>query len=430
MDSTLLLEDAYQRTVRLAHDRLQQPSADLRGLGGSHDERRSGVRSSVLESWNRSLNRLRDPAGARVRVAYEAEQLAEMRRRHPFHSIMPLLRSHLIEPAKDAGLLAALGDEQGRLLWVEGERSVRDRAETMGFIPGTDWSEEVMGTSAPGLALQSRKAVQISQAEHFAPDVHSWSCSAVPVTHPLTGQVLGIIDVTGGDDAVSSIVLPLLASTAKAAGAQLSQLYTPQRVLRSDAEAAGCELIVFGPEPALRGRGGRQISLTRRHAEILLLLHRFPDGISGSGLVERLWPVGGSEVSVRAEINRLRRAIDGIDGLHIDARPYRLRGRLSSDLERTSEALAQGDVDTALGQYRGPVLPDSDAPGVREIGAEVDAHMRETLLQDGTWQQLWRYADLPDFRDDVEVLMTVLRLAPPEAVERNAAVVRLEALGC
>ena len=43
--------------------------------------------------------------------------------------------------------------------------------------------------------------------------------------------------------------------------------------------------------------------------------------------------------------------------------------------------------------------------------------------------QLWRFANLPDFRDDVEVLMTVLRLAPPEAAERNAAVVRLEALG-
>src|SRR5699024_11650921 len=105
--------------------------------------------------------------------------------------------------------------------------SVRDRAETMGFIPGTDWSEEVMGTSAPGLALQSRKAVQISQAEHFAPDVHSWSCSAVPVTHPLTGQVLGIIDVTGGDDAVSSTVLPRLASTAQTAGARRYQRYPP-----------------------------------------------------------------------------------------------------------------------------------------------------------------------------------------------------------
>ncbi|WP_209372331.1 GAF domain-containing protein [Brevibacterium renqingii] len=430
MHSTLLLEDAYQRTVRRAHDRLQTPSSMLGEPERNPDGHSDGVRASVLESWGRSLDRLRDPAGARVRVAYEADRLAEVRRRHPFHSIMPLLRSHLIEPAKDAGLLAALGDEQGRLLWVEGERTVRDRAEAMGFLPGTDWSEEVMGTSAPGLALQSKKAVQISRAEHFAPDVHSWSCSAVPVTHPLTGRVIGIIDVTGGDDAVSSIVLPLLASTAKAAGARLSQLYTPQRALCADTEAAGSELAVFGPSPALQAPDGTTVPLTRRHAEILLLLHRFPDGVSGSGLVDLLWPVGGSEVTVRAEINRLRRAIEGLGDLRIEARPYRLRGELSSDLERAREALSQGDVDTALGQYRGLVLPDSDAPGVREISAEFDALIRETLLQEGTWQQLWRYADLPGFRDDVEVLMTVLRLAPPEAVERHAAVVRLEALGC
>ncbi|WP_181274812.1 helix-turn-helix domain-containing protein [Brevibacterium oceani] len=430
MHSTLLLEDDYQATVRLAHDRLQPSSSRLGASVDGSDSRPGGVRSSVLESWNRSIDRLHDPAGARVRVAYETDQLAEVRRRHPFHSIMPLLRSHLIEPAKDAGLLAALGDEQGRLLWVEGERAVRDRAEAMGFLAGTDWSEEVMGTSAPGLALRSGSPVQISQAEHFAPDVHSWSCSAVPVTHPLTGQVIGIIDVTGGDDAVSSIVLPLLASTAKAAGAELSQLYRPKHMDRSGAEEVRSELSVFGSAPTLQAPEGAKVSLTGRHAEILLLLHRFPDGISGSGLVDRLWPVGGSEVTVRAEITRLRKAIDGLGGLRIDARPYRLLGDLDSDLDRTCAALARGDVDTALGHYRGPVLPDSDAPGVREIGDEVDALVRETLLQDGTWQQLWRYASLPDFRDDAEVLMAVLRLAPPEAAERNAAVVRLEALGC
>ena len=223
-------------------------------------------------------------------------------------------------------------------------------------------------------------------------------------------------------------MLPLLSSTAKAAGAQLSQLFTPQQ-MNTGAEAAGTRLTVLGPSPALEGPDGTRIPLTRRHAEILLLLHRYPDGISGAGLVERLWTVGGSEVTVRAEINRLRRTICSLGDLRIDARPYRLRGDVDSDLERTVQALASGDADSALEQFTGSVLPDSEAPGVREIGAEVDALMRATLLQDGTWQQLWRFANLPDFRDDVEVLMTVLRLAPPEAAERNAAVVRLEALG-
>lgn len=422
MTSTPLLRDDYQAIVRQAHDNLAAlTSAPTPALG---------VRTNVIESWNRSLDRLRDPAGVRIQVAYEADQLAEVRRRHPFHSIMGLLRSHLIEPAKEAGLLVALGDEQGRLLWVEGERAVRSRAETMGFLPGTDWSEDVMGTSAPGLALRTGSAVQISQAEHFSADVHSWSCSAVPVTHPLTGKVLGIIDVTGGDDAVSSIVLPLLNSTAQAAGAGLSKLYMPDSAgMTSAAGRTDTYLSVTGPTPELTAPDGKRLALSKRHAEILLLLHRNPSGITGSGLVDQLWPLGGSEVTVRAEITRLRRTIEHLGDIHIDARPYRLQGHFGSDVERVHQALGRGDVETALGLYRGRVLADTDAPGVREVSSELEALMRESLLQNGTWQQLWRYAALPDSRDDVEVLMAVLRLAPPEAPERNAAVVRLEALG-
>lgn len=422
MQSTPLLRDDYQRIVRRAHDNLASLTAP--------ETSGPGVRPAVLESWNRSLGRLRDPAGVRVRMAYEADQLAEVRRRHPFHSIMGLLQSHLIEPAKEAGLLVALGDEQGRLLWVEGERAVRNRAESMGFVPGTDWSEDVMGTSAPGLALRSGSAVQISQAEHFSAEVHSWSCSAVPVTHPLTGQVLGIIDVTGGDDAVSSIVLPLLNSTAQAAGVGLSKLYTPDSGELSPAGTGqGAYLEVTGVRPQLSGPDGARITLSGRHAEILLLLARNPGGISSAGLADRLWALGGSEVTVRAEIARLRRTIDHLGDLRLDARPYRLRGDIDSDVERTHRGLAQGDVETALNFYQGHVLPDSNAPGVREIGAELQALIRESLLQNGTWQQLWRYAGLAEAREDSEVLMSVLRLAPPEAPERNAAVVRLEALG-
>ncbi|MDN5587856.1 MAG: transcriptional regulator [Brevibacterium sp.] len=423
MHSTPLLRDDYQRIVRRAHDNLATLTAP--------ETSGPGVRSAVLESWNRSLGRLSDPAGVRVRMAYEGDRLAEVRRRHPFSSIMGLLRSHLIEPAKEAGLLVALGDEQGRLLWVEGERAVRGRAESMGFVPGTDWSEAVMGTSAPGLALLSGNAVQISQAEHFCAEVHSWSCSAVPVTHPLTGQVLGILDVTGGDDAVSSIVLPLLNSTAQAARAGLSELYTPDSGGLPPARTGqGAYLEVTGARPQLSGPDGARMTLSGRHAEILLLLQRSHSGISSAGLADRLWALGGSEVTVRAEIARLRRAISHLGDLRVDARPYRLRGDIDSDVERTHRALAQSDVETALNLYQGQVLPDSEAPGVREIGAELDALMRENLLQNGTWQQLWRFAGLPEARDDSEVLMSVLRLAPPEAPERNAAVVRLEALGC
>lgn len=75
-----------------------------------------------------------------------------------------------------------------------------------------------MGTVAPDVALRTGSVVQISQTEHFASEVHSWGCSAVPVKHPLRGEIIGIIDITGGDGEVSSTVLSLQTSTAKAPG--------------------------------------------------------------------------------------------------------------------------------------------------------------------------------------------------------------------
>src|SRR5690606_33984617 len=129
-------------------------SVFLTQLLRAHEELRSGAepsaaswtgRAPVLASWRRAL--------ATVPPSYSAvlkgEALASARRAHPFSSLLPLLRSRLIDPAVEAGLMVALGDAQGRLLWVEGRRQLISRADAMGFAAGADWSEQAMGTSTP-----------------------------------------------------------------------------------------------------------------------------------------------------------------------------------------------------------------------------------------------------------------------------------------
>ena len=66
---------------------------------------------------------------------------------------MPVIRRLLVDDATDAGLLVAVSDAAGRLLWVEGEHRLRTRAEAMHFVAGADWSEAEAGTNAPGTAL-------------------------------------------------------------------------------------------------------------------------------------------------------------------------------------------------------------------------------------------------------------------------------------
>ena len=94
----------------------------------------------------------------------------------------------------------------------------------MHFVEGASWGEDIAGTNAPGTALALDHAVQIYGGEHYRRPVQPWSCSAAPVHDPLTGALLGAIDVTGGDHVASPHVLTLVRATAAAAESELRWL--------------------------------------------------------------------------------------------------------------------------------------------------------------------------------------------------------------
>ena len=423
-------DSAYQARLLRAHEDLRS-HAELR-------DQRDLIRAPVLDSWRRSLAAVPAPDAAADAVL-AGEELAAARQAHLFSAVLPLLRSRLIDPAVEAGLMVALGDADGRLLWVEGRPQLISRADDMGFAAGADWSESVMGTSAPALALTTTSPMQVVGAEHFHEAVHPWSCSAVPVLHPHTRETLGVLDVTGSTDAVSPLVLPLLEATARAVQDELRARLPVDPAAREPvparrrrdlplSPAAPVELLLTGRRTALLRHGGRTIELSGRHAELLTLLHLHPDGISGGELAEQLHGDRAAEGTVRAEVVRLRKVLSTVDGLEIASRPYRLAGAVASDLRRARAALARGDAEGALAHWSGDLLPASEAPAIHRLGRREGAHLRELLLERGTAAQLWRYAQRPEADGDLEVLMAILELAPADAPERSAAVARAHAL--
>ena len=97
-----------------------------------------------------------------------------------------------------------------------------DRAGRMNFVEGAEWSESEAGTNALGTALAVRHPVQIFTGEHYNTVVHPWSCSAVPVRDPDSGQLLGIVDITGGASIASPYALALVRATVRAVEAELA----------------------------------------------------------------------------------------------------------------------------------------------------------------------------------------------------------------
>ncbi|MGW6128657.1 GAF domain-containing protein [Cellulomonas sp. NPDC055163] len=428
-----------------------------------------GIRTVVADSWVRSARSGVDPESPAPTVDLTDAELVAHRRNHPLGAALPIVRRLLVEGGVGEGIVAALTDENGRLLWVDGDPAVRRQLDGVGFVEGASWGEEQTGTNAPGTALATRSPVQVFAAEHFTRSVHPWSCTAAPVRDPSTGRVLGVLDVTGREHLASPLVLRLVTATVMAvelelAAARAAEGAPPRRfrergatsvrppelarldvlgtaggVLRLGVEAAALGAGAEGGAVRLDGAGawaaagrgnhraadgGHQLSL--RHAEMLLLLATHPRGLSVDELAVLLHPGDLSDVTVRAEVSRLRRVVGPLLG---PSRPYRLAAPVTTDVHDVRRALARGDLLGALAQYVGPVLPRSVAPGVEQLRDELCAELRSAVLASSDAVAVERWVATDEGTEDWHAwqhLMSLCTTGSPPWVRARG---RLERLG-
>jgi len=165
----------------------------------------------------------------------------------------------------------------------------------------------------------------------------------------------------------------------------------------------------------------RTSTLTGRHADILVLLSRHPEGLSADHLAMLLDDKDLDVVTIRAEVSRLRRVIGAG---YIESRPYRLLSPIASDLGDVFGALQAGDVDRVLTHYTGELLPQSVSPGIARLRTELSASVRGAVLtasSTGNLALLRRWLDLPEGRDDRHGWRLLHDRAASGSVERAQA---------
>lgn len=375
----------------------------------------SSVRSLVLDSWQRSMREGVDPAADAPPLTLDKAGLADARDASPLRGALPMIRSLLTEPAAGDGHVVAVGDDRGRLLWVEGDAGLRSRAEGIGFLPGASWSESDAGTNAPGTALTLNAPVQIFASEHFRGPVQPWSCTAVPIHDPHSGRVLGVLDVTGREHVASPQALAMVRATAMA----VEQWLAAQRPTTAQAQ-----LVVLGLDRAELRRGDT-IKLSARHSEIIYLLSAHPQGLTGERLAVMLHEHEIPLVTVRAEMARLRKIL-GEQALL--SRPYRLTEDIVTDAAEVLEALDRGDPRAATRLYAGPLLPNSQSPEITEARADLRARVRRAALASRDPEALLLFARGDDGRDDIEVIEAALATLPAQSPKRIGLMARLDGL--
>ncbi|BCJ35106.1 transcriptional regulator [Actinocatenispora thailandica] len=380
------------------------------------------VRQVVAESWRRSAASGIDPDQHWAPVELTDDVLRDLRADHQLAAAMPVVRRLLLESAGMDGLIVAVGDAAGRLLWVEGDRQLRARAESMHFLAGSNWGERHAGTNAVGMALAVDHSVQVFGAEHFARRVVPWSCSAAPVHDPDTGAVLGFVDVTGGDHVAAPHTLALVRATAVAVESELrvQRLARPRPVVAPEP----AQLTVCGDVGRLR-LPHRGVELSLRHAELLLVLSEHPAGRSAEQLAVALYPGTAPGVTVRAELSRLRALLPE---LALRSRPYRLGRPVATDLAQARALLARGSWRRALALAGLPVLARSQAPEVVALRAELAAQLRAAVLASRDATALVRFADSELGAGDTEVVRATLAALPADSPRRREFAVRLARL--
>lgn len=411
------------------------PAALSRYLNAAHDEFVSSgrgdpaLRRLVIDSWRRSIDGGLDPEAVLAAIRIDDDLLREVRESHPLAAGMPVIRRLLVESAADAGLLVAVSDAAGQLLWVEGDASLRARAEGMHFVPGADWSEASVGTNAPGTALALDRPVQIFGPEHLARQVTPWSCSAAPIHDPDTGAILGVLDLTGGDEVATPQSLTLVRATVAAVEAELriARLDPPRSTAAVEVSGwrAAPTLQVLGRHGAELRYGGTTSRLSLRHSELLLLLADAGDGYTTAELALALNDDDQAQVTVRAEMSRLRGVLGPVE---LGSRPYRLTTSVTTDVSRVRDELRAGRLRRAVAAYRGPVLPTSTAPGVERMRDELHMLLRSSLLASDDADAILSFADTTHGRDDFQIWAKALDTLPLSSPRHSQVAAHVAAL--
>ena len=374
------------------------------------------VRHTVADSWRRLAGSGLHPDRLAPEDRLTDDALEQARHASPLHAALPVLRRCLGSFAEDSEHILVVADARGHLLWTEGHNSVLDATQSIKFKPGMLWDEASVGTNAIGTALATRHPVQIFSAEHFLADQHPWWCSAAPVHSPHTGELLGVIDLSGPQHTAHPHSLALVQAAAALVERELA-------LQPAGIRATEWVRVMTRHTPTLALADGRTIPLSLRQAEVMVLLLMHPGGLSAEELTLLLYGDAGKSGSSRALMSRLRT----VAGPALTSQPYRLAPGVGSDFDEVRAALRAGDVSQVLSGYDAPLLAESQVPAIEDRRREIDQGVRRACLT-GTLDQQWSWLESHAGQDDLVGLEQFIDRVPPTDFRADMAHSRRMAL--
>lgn len=176
----------------------------------ARDRDRAVVPHRLVASWRRS-------AGYGVSLdAVHPEFAGDVDDRSLFFESGHQVLSELHETLADEPVSLMLTDPDGLVLnRVCSNRVLLDALDGVSLAPGFDYSERTTGTTGLGLALADRVPTLVRADQHYCTRLWGYTCAAAPVADPVTGDLVGSVNLTTWSQQSSRLLLALARTAAR-----------------------------------------------------------------------------------------------------------------------------------------------------------------------------------------------------------------------
>ncbi|MHA7222839.1 GAF domain-containing protein [Arthrobacter sp. RHLT1-20] len=403
----------YARTLRDAHE------STISGTPNPH------LSPSLAKSWQRSLASGINPDQHRPVHRHEVSEARSLSAGHRLAAVMPAL-SHLLADETATGRhLLIVTDHEGEVLWRIGSKQALKLADSLEFVEGADWSESGVGTNAISEALVTGAPAQLFSAEHLVRTHHDWACTASPIRDPLTGEVIGVLDVSGPFESVTPDSLRLVRCGVRFAEELLKSTAPPDgriwrrgqplrrddRTPRDGGAQSQLTLRLLGDAPSAAIDGGALRPITLRRAEILALLASRAQGWSADELAYEIHGDEGTGATIRTEMHRIRSTVGNV----VEANPYRFSSavRVVTDASDVAGHLREGRVGEAFAAYPAKLLNRSLNLSIGFMRDELNVAVGASVRASGDARLILQWCTSDMGSSDTEAAAAAAKLIGP-----------------
>jgi transcriptional regulator of acetoin/glycerol metabolism len=149
------------------------------------------VRDTILASWTRSREWHVESDNVELSCEFSPEPDTPLTR-----AAAPVMADVADQLAGEPVSLI-LTDSDGVVLDRRtGDSALHQHLDKVWLAPGFSYAEKFIGTNGIGTALEGRGPVQVFGHEHYVEHLADLACAGAPIWHPVTGKLLGVVDLT------------------------------------------------------------------------------------------------------------------------------------------------------------------------------------------------------------------------------------------